>query len=262
MHDNTDWHGITIKVFENSESIQAKRDLFCNKKLTSDPINSATETKKTPLQILSDENKINIKGSNIAGTSYSVMENKNGKKKIYVSNFHWQKLKKRGKSYGPLNKQRFNESNQECTSPVRRSYKRLDQNMPTPEFKDSLESTVCVGATSNLPGLNKNLFLNDELMTNKINKQRGREDRSILPGFNNTNKSESRKYDDSEYTAQSLKAALRPNEQYDIVSKNGLSYNAFLNPGILAFTVANKLVKNTKNLSNQISYRLIYSKSR
>lgn len=244
MHENTDWHGITIKVYENSENIQTKRDVFCSRKPAPDPVNSVPETKKTPLQILSDENKINIKGSNIMGTSYSAMDNKSLKKKIYVSNFHWQKLKKRGKSYGPLNKQRFNESNPECTSPVRRSYKQLDQNIQNPDCHESLESTVCVNATSNLPGLNKNLFLNEELMANKINKQRWRENTSILPCFNNANKSENRKYDESEYHAQSLKATTKPTEQYDLVSKNGLCYNAFLNPGIVAFTNIQKLVKN------------------
>lgn len=84
-----------------------------------------------------------------------------------------------------------------------------DKKKTTAKNHESMESTIYVSGTSNLPGLSKNLFQYDEICSSKIKRVKGREDRKLLPGFSNGNKSVSKKYNDLEGGTYSLKTASK-----------------------------------------------------
>ena len=74
-------HGITIKVFDNADSQFVKRETSTNRRPSIDSTNPIGDRKKNLLQTFNDGDKMNIKGNNILGISYSTMENNLIKKK-------------------------------------------------------------------------------------------------------------------------------------------------------------------------------------
>lgn len=156
-------HGITIKVYESK-----KDKLFGEFPIEKGPLNTVStvvaENKKSFVRTLNPENKINIKGSNILGTAYTNVSTTKFKKnpnKVYVSNFHWQSSQKRGKSYGPTPVRDFNDSNMETTLQNKSSIRRIENLSHQINMLDHNEGDVVEPHNTNLPGLNKNLFISD-----------------------------------------------------------------------------------------------------
>lgn len=81
IQGTNEMHGITIKVFDNADSYLVKKEISTNRRPSIDSTNQNGEKKKNLLQTFNDGDKINIKGNNILGISYSTMENNLAKKK-------------------------------------------------------------------------------------------------------------------------------------------------------------------------------------
>jgi hypothetical protein len=215
---------ITIKVFENSDKVQAKNKYIWNRRPSVDSsfINWDDLLNFNNSSVLMPDKKghqgsvnINLKG------------NDNQKKKyMYVSNFHWQKLKRRGKSYGPTNNCNYDESLQRPPTSSKRSKKNFD-NRGQLNGCDNIENSVFIWGTNNLPGINKNLFINDEALIAEAKKDKRREEKRLFPSFFNANQSVSRKRDEPEYFTKSLKSSTLKNTHPYLMHINGIVLSPF-----------------------------------
>lgn len=66
-----------------------------------------------------DKYSLSIK-SNISNSKFKNIN------KLYVSNFHWQSVQKRGKSYGPILNRDFSDSKNECKNHTKSTVRKVD----------------------------------------------------------------------------------------------------------------------------------------
>jgi hypothetical protein len=100
--------------------------------------------------------------------------------------------------------------------------KNIDDELARTDSNNMTSTDNYDNCTTNLPGLNKNLFIEDEITLNDINKFKGRDERNILPSFSTTNKSTSKQFEETEYKTQSLKTKSKNSEYPHLMHINGI----------------------------------------
>ena len=167
---------------------------------------------------------------------------------MYVSNFHWQNLNKRGKSYGAVHKRRFNDNHLNVSTVNRKSLKRIDPRNVKYDKLETLNLENNPSWTSNLPGLNKNLFLNDEGEIYSQNNFREEKDRSTLPEFGQRNLNNSNYYNESIYQEdfpQGYNRSILSGDSKNVMSINGVMISPWVTTGNI------KIVNNKRTLTNK-----------